>query len=558
MDVAIAAAAPDGMPAPIVPIYKLLFGLLLKKRNINISSITSKALLLASTVLGAKLIWTWVKPIALTMFTSSVEVPQWNNLHSELEAFLAKNTVGLSRRHLRLSSWPMAWHAFRKNERSLQPELMVRSGLFWYQGIPIWFQYGSKMEDKLVNALKQGDWTKGQKAAPGDTEPMEHIKLYTLSVSPSVLLKLLQDLAQDAGGRKPGEEEETTINTPDSLSDDWREVRRAPRPMSTINLEEAVKESLIKDIQQYIAPDRHEFYRLRGIPYRRGFLFHGPPGTGKTSTSVAIAGMLKGELYIVSMNEIRDEHHLKWVFNSPRKGDVLLLEDIDSAGITRENMRTDDGEEKKKKKGISLSSLLNAIDGACGSEGIILIMTSNNPESLDPALVRPGRIDRQVFFGEASHNVAEQIFCRMYQDDKAVAEGKAAHSPQLLDEAKEFAAKIPDRKLTPVEVQTFLTCHQTPKDALAAVDEWVERMLRTKEVGHNIITSSGQDSRHPTEDGTTRATLMRKNGSTTEDIGSSDASREDGSDGSSDDDSEDDRDDSDQAGSYSRSSRWLY
>jgi hypothetical protein len=159
------------------------------------------------------------------------------------------------------------------------------------------------------------------------------------------------------------------------------------------------------------------------------------------------------------------------------------LEDIDSAGIVREDMK--DGK-KKDPTSISLADLLNAIDGAAGVEGIVLIMTTNEPEKLDAALVRPGRIDRKVYFGEIGKSVAKSIFLRMYHDDEALNRGQEAVDDRLKSLAMAFAARIPEDKLTPAEVQTFLTFHADAQEALDHVDQWVEDTLAAKADNKNI------------------------------------------------------------------------
>jgi chaperone BCS1 len=166
-------------------------------------------------------------------------------------------------------------------------------------------------------------------------------------------------------------------------------------------------------------------------------------------------------------------------FQKAEPGDVLLLEDIDSAGIQREDIQTG----KTKNSGVTLSGLLNAIDGGAAPEGLVLIMTSNNPESLDPALVRPGRIDVQILFGEVTQDVARSVFLRMYRDDDT--EGSHVDE-ELLTQADIFAGKVPEKKITPAEVQGFLMNHTNPRSATANTDKWVEQMLVAMAAGKNI------------------------------------------------------------------------
>jgi chaperone BCS1 len=125
--------------------------------------------------------------------------------------------------------------------------------------------------------------------------------------------------------------------------------------------------------------------------------------------------------------EVADQAHLRKLFRRPSAGDVLLIEDIDSAGLKREEMvprtyqdgndRDHHGEDERskqdeKKVDITIQGLFSTIHTA-RNEGVILIMTTNKPETLDPALVRPGLIDKNVHFGCATKGVAQRIFTRM-------------------------------------------------------------------------------------------------------------------------------------------------
>jgi chaperone BCS1 len=82
--------------------------------------------------------------------------------------------------------------------------------------------------------------------------------------------------------------------------------------------------------------------------------------------------------------------------------------------------------EEDERKRISLSGLLNAIDGVASHEGRVLVMTTNKPEKLDDALIRPGRVDLQVAFGNASTKQIEELFVRMYSSDQKGATKKLA------------------------------------------------------------------------------------------------------------------------------------
>ncbi|KAF7863124.1 hypothetical protein EAF04_007207 [Stromatinia cepivora] len=272
----------------------------------------------------------------------------------------------------------------------------------------------------------------------------EEISLSSFGRNPRILKELLDECRQafvknDAnrtiiyrGGSKSG-----SVGEPG-----WtRLVSRISRPFSTVVLDEAVKQKVIADMKDYLHPFTRRWYSNRGIPYRRGYLLHGPPGTGKSSLSFAIAGYFKLKIYIVSLNSgSMNEDTLSTLFAELPKQCVVLLEDVDTAGLTHtrdEDNEDDDYEEfapkspltkatktleamakkNSNKEGsgkISLSALLNVIDGVASQEGRILIMTTNHIEKLDEALIRPGRVDMTVHFDLATKDNMEQVFRGIY------------------------------------------------------------------------------------------------------------------------------------------------
>jgi len=173
---------------------------------------------------------------------------------------------------------------------------------------------------------------------------------------------------------------------------------------------------------------------------------------------------------------------------------ILLLEDIDSAGLVT---RQEEGGKGKDNNGISLSGLLNAIDGVASPEGRVLVMTTNCPEKLDKALIRPGRIDIKIQFTMATRSQISQLFTCMYSPDNPssptklpnpkhvddLASGKFATlqsgvnkltPTDLNNMGKDFANKLPDSKFTLAELQGyFLTRKNEPWRALEEVDELV-------------------------------------------------------------------------------------
>ncbi|KAI3330913.1 BCS1 N terminal-domain-containing protein [Ustulina deusta] len=333
----------------------------------------------------------------------------------------------------------------------------------------------------------------------------------------------------------------------------WQQVANRPvRDMTTVVLDQEQKLQVLADMNEYLHPETPRWYANRGIPLRRGYLFHGPPGTGKTSLSFALAGVFGLDIHVISLLEpTLTEEDLSSLFSTLPRRCVVLLEDIDTAGLRRpvEELRVAEQATKKdkgnsskeesnktttndikelakvlkkdaedQKKGISLSGLLNAIDGVASHEGRILIMTTNIPESLDDALIRPGRVDLQVKFTYATKEQTKELFIRMYEgdqgrpyhvDSKPATNGTAVPNDkvsgpsssstngsvllpetsgeldipiaELPEVARQFSDKIPDGEFSPAEIQGYLLKRKkNPRRAVEEADKWVEALIQQK------------------------------------------------------------------------------
>lgn len=263
-------------------------------------------------------------------------------------------------------------------------------------------------------------------------------------------------------------------------------ILRPIRPLETVHFDEGTKGELVRDIKNYLDSGTRKFYMARGIPYRRGYLLHGPPGTGKTSLSLALAGTFGLELYILHVPSVREDSELGKLFAALPPRCFVLLEDIDAVG-TKRNLDEEDEESEddepfaggSNRSQVTLSGMLNCIDGVASQEGRIILMTSNVAHKLDKALIRPGRIDRMIYLGNISPRSAELMFLRMYAPDensnsksKSVSPTSSADLEKL---ALRFGEAIPDNKFTPAQLQGFLLNHrQSPERAAVEIRAWVE------------------------------------------------------------------------------------
>ena len=187
---------------------------------------------------------------------------------------------------------------------------------------------------------------------------------------------------------------------------------RRKRPLESVILDKGVRERILVDVTDFLASAK--WYYDRGIPYRRGYLLHGPPGSGKSSFIQALAGHLDYNIAILNLSErgLTDDrlNHLLTVI--PRRT-LVLLEDADAAFSNRRVQTDADG---YRGANVTFSGLLNALDGVASAEERILFLTTNHAERLDAALVRPGRVDMSVRLGEATKWQTGMLWDRFYGD----------------------------------------------------------------------------------------------------------------------------------------------
>ena len=206
-------------------------------------------------------------------------------------------------------------------------------------------------------------------------------------------------------------------------NDGWSYVEGyAPRMLESVVLEPGEKEHLLDDIERF--RNSRKRYESIGVPYHRGYLLYGPPGTGKTSLVSALAGHFGLSIYTVNLTEFSDRSLMAAVSDVPRNS-ILLFEDIDCMKGTQSRVeKKEDGETKSATGqqtqgpagGVTLSGLLNVLDGFYAPTGVLFVMTTNHVEKLDDALLRPGRIDYKLYLGQASRYQKMELYRRFFPD----------------------------------------------------------------------------------------------------------------------------------------------
>lgn len=305
----------------------------------------------------------------------------------------------------------------------------------------------------------------------------------------------------------------------------WRwNGARQKRPMSSIVLQPGVKDMLLADCKDFLCSE--DWYAERGIPFRRGYLLHGVPGSGKTSLIHSLAGELGLDIYVVSLSSKgMSDNTLTTLMGHVPSRCILLLEDLDAAftrSVSRDASSTgaptasntnSTTNETNDGSTLSLSGLLNSLDGVAAAEGRLLFATTNHIERLDPALSRPGRMDVWVNFTHATKWQAEGIFKCFFPSKPAGGAAAASPSEELsqnvdtsqknlplpkrkapghtipvLDEieiselAKRFADAIPENELSVAALQGYLLKNKVrPRECVDEVAHWVVEERETRE-----------------------------------------------------------------------------
>ncbi|KAF6207397.1 hypothetical protein GE061_018638, partial [Apolygus lucorum] len=297
----------------------------------------------------------------------------------------------------------------------------------------------------------QGTWIKVERTREQHTldlhmgVPWETVTLTSLGQNKQLYFSILEEARQMALTETEGK---TIMYT--AMGPDWRQFGhpRKRRPIDSVVLDTGVSDRILSDVKDFLKAA--SWYGDRGIPYRRGYLLHGPPGCGKSSYITALAGELSFGICVLNLSDrgLTDDR-LNHLLSVAPQNTIILLEDIDAAFVSREDTKQVSTAYEGLNR-VTFSGLLNCLDGVASTEARIVFMTTNYVERLDPALVRPGRVDVKEYIGFCTGPQLEKMFSRFYLTD----------SPEL---PKEFSSRVlaEGKHLSAAQVQGYFMRHKT-------------------------------------------------------------------------------------------------
>ena len=267
--------------------------------------------------------------------------------------------------------------------------------------------------------------------------------------------------------------------------------------------EDEAKESLAEIVDYLHNPKK---YTEVGASMPKGVLLVGPPGTGKTMLAKAVAGESKVPFFSMSGSEFVEmfvgmgASKVRDLFKQAKEKApcIVFIDEIDAIGKKRDGNFSGNDEREQ-----TLNQLLTEMDGFEGNTGVIILAATNRPDVLDPALLRPGRFDRQVVIGIPDVKGREEIF-KVHSKNKpldnsvdagVLARRTPGFTPadieNLLNEAALLAARRNGRTIRMEEIEEAITkVIAGPEKKSRVINEEERKLTAYHEAGHAVVARS--------------------------------------------------------------------
>lgn len=262
--------------------------------------------------------------------------------------------------------------------------------------------------------------------------------------------------------------------------------------------------AMVEDIISFIREPQK--YSNVGAKMPRGVLFYGPPGTGKTLMAKAIAGEADVPFYAMSGSDFVQMYvgvgasRIRSLFQKAKKGEkaVIFIDEIDAIGKQRSRNTSASNDERDQ----TLNALLTEMSGFHDNDGIVVIAATNRLDTLDEALLRPGRFDRQIEIGLPDINSRKKILelhakTKPFSDDVNIGElakstvyFSGAMLENLLNEAAIFAANDDQPVISQrhIDKAFYTVIAGAEKNDRSYISDKDRKITAYHEAGHALVT----------------------------------------------------------------------
>jgi mitochondrial chaperone BCS1 len=376
-------------------------------------------------------------PIFRRTFITRLEFGNEDPAYQWILAWLSHQPYLETSRHIRVLSSVDDPDERNHSGQTRKPLFSIPAGLHWftYRGRLVWITLTKARVSGMVqrNSLVFS----------------EEITISSLFAPHS----FIKDLVQEAKLLYENQDSSTiSLYIPDYWQDTWKKLSSRPmRPLNSLVYNRDDGQKVLKDLQGF--SESQAWYTSMGIPWRRGYLFHGIPGGGKTALIMALAGELKRDIYILNLSlpELSDDGLIRFL-NSIPSGAFVLMEEVDCLFDGRIS--------RNEKQALTFAGLLAALDGVASAEGRVLFMTTNHFDKLDPALTRAGRADVHVEFTYASPKQISELIHKFFPDRSLQEISNHVH-----------ANGVAERQLSMATLQELLVSYrENYEGALEALD----------------------------------------------------------------------------------------